>query len=104
MPSACRSRTRGFSAALCFTVLHHIPGPLQQDRLLAEVARVLRPGGTFAGTDSFSGFLFRMIHTGDNLTLIEPRMFSQRLQSAGFTGIAVDQRACVFRFRGRRSG
>src|SRR4051794_25949093 len=41
-----------FSAVVCFTMLHHVPSPAQQDRLLAEAARVLRPGGAFAGTDS----------------------------------------------------
>jgi ubiquinone/menaquinone biosynthesis C-methylase UbiE len=41
-----------FSAAICFTMLHHIPSPALQDRAFAEVARVLRPGGTFAGTEA----------------------------------------------------
>ncbi len=38
-----------FSAVVCFTMLHHLPGPAAQDRLFAEAARVLRPGGVFAG-------------------------------------------------------
>src|SRR5579871_3389333 len=37
-----------FDSALCFTMLHPVPSPALQDRLLAEVARVLRPGGIFA--------------------------------------------------------
>jgi SAM-dependent methyltransferase len=41
-----------FSAVVCFTMLHHPPGAAAQDRLLAEAARVLRPGGVFAYTDS----------------------------------------------------
>src|SRR5205085_2692585 len=32
-----------FTAALSFIMLHHVPSPAQQDRLLAEVVRVLRP-------------------------------------------------------------
>src|SRR5688500_14588723 len=41
-----------FSAAACFTMLHHVPSPELQDQLLAEVARVLRPGGVLVGVDS----------------------------------------------------
>jgi ubiquinone/menaquinone biosynthesis C-methylase UbiE len=41
-----------FDGAVCFTMLHHVPSVAKQDRLLREVARVLRPGGLFAGTDS----------------------------------------------------
>src|SRR5580693_5020208 len=41
-----------FDGALSFTMLHHVPSAALQDRLLAEVARVLRPGGIFAGVDS----------------------------------------------------
>src|SRR5713101_1893602 len=33
-----------FTDALSFTMLHHVPSVAQQDLLLAEVARVLRPG------------------------------------------------------------
>ena len=41
-----------FSGAACFTMLHHVPTRALQDRLFAEVRRVVRPGATFAGTDS----------------------------------------------------
>ena len=51
-----------FSAALSFTMLHHVPSAVAQDRLLAEVARVLRPGGVFAGTDSLDSKEFRELH------------------------------------------
>jgi SAM-dependent methyltransferase len=44
--------TDRFSAATCFTMLHHVPSSELQDRLFAEVCRVLRAGGTFIGTDS----------------------------------------------------
>jgi SAM-dependent methyltransferase len=92
-----------FSAAVCFTMIHHIPNLVQQNCLLAEVARVLRPTGTFAGTDSYAGFLFRMIHAGDNFTPVDPQALPQRLKAAGFAGISVDRRARDFRFRARRS-
>src|SRR4051812_42107070 len=40
-----------YSAAACFTMLHHIPTRERQDRALAEIARVLQPGGLLVGTD-----------------------------------------------------
>jgi SAM-dependent methyltransferase len=40
-----------FSGCVAFTMLHHIPSPALQDRVLKEVRRVLRPGGGLAGTD-----------------------------------------------------
>ena len=46
-------------------MLHHIPSLDLQDRAFAEIARVLRPGGTFAGTDSLgAGLVFKLIHSG----------------------------------------
>jgi SAM-dependent methyltransferase len=91
-----------FSAALCFTMLHHVPSLSLQDDLLFEVARVLHPGGIFAGTDSLSSRLFGLIHLGDTMTVVDPGTFPQRLQAAGFTEIQVDIRRRAFRFRARR--
>ena len=48
-----------FSGVVAFTMLHHVPSSALQDRLLAEVRRVLRPGGVFAGFDGVGSFLFR---------------------------------------------
>ena len=41
-----------FDGTLSFTMLHHVSSEAMQNRLLAQIARVLRPGGVFAGTDS----------------------------------------------------
>ena len=38
-----------FSAVVCLTMLHHLPIPELQDRLFAEVHRVLVPGGAQSG-------------------------------------------------------
>ena len=51
-----------FDGDVCFTMLHHVPSAAMQDRLLSEVARVLRPGGIFAGTDSLYRRSFRLPH------------------------------------------
>jgi ubiquinone/menaquinone biosynthesis C-methylase UbiE len=38
-----------FDAVVCFTMLHHVPSPEQQDRLFTEATRVLRPGERLPG-------------------------------------------------------
>src|SRR5262245_61888276 len=40
------------SAVTAFSVLHHVPSAERQDRILAEVHRLLRPEGIFVGIDS----------------------------------------------------
>ena len=71
-----------FSAVVCFTMLHHLPGAAAQDRLFAEAARVLRPGGVFAGTDSRPSLRWRLIHLGDTCTPIDPGTLPGRLGAA----------------------
>ncbi len=92
-----------FSAVVCFTMLHHIPVASDQDRVFAEVARVLRPGGIFAGTDSIgTGWLFKLIHVGDTLLPIGPDGLPARLRAAGLADPHVERAANSFRFRARR--
>jgi SAM-dependent methyltransferase len=91
-----------FSAVVCFTMLHHIPSAELQDRALREFARVLAPGGVFAGTDSVGkGRLFRLIHIGDILQLVDPGTFPARLQAAGFADPVVEAGASM-RWRARK--
>lgn len=90
-----------FDTAFSFTMLHHVPSIALQDRLLAEVARVLRPGGIFAGTDSVYSRAFGLLHCFDTMVVVNPNTFATRLQSAGFVDAQVDVRAHAFRFRAR---
>ncbi|HET7214668.1 MAG TPA: class I SAM-dependent methyltransferase [Terriglobia bacterium] len=91
-----------FSAAVAFTMFHHVPSAELQDRLFQEVCRVLRPGGVFAGVDSTDSWLMRLLHISDTLVPIDPQALPARLQSAGFTRISIttDQRG--FRFSATR--
>ncbi len=91
-----------FDAAVCFTMLHHVATAALQDRLLAQVARVLRPGGVFAGTDSLNSRFFRLLHVFDTLVVVEPRTFPDRLRAAGFEDVSVDVNQYAFRFRAHK--
>jgi SAM-dependent methyltransferase len=92
--------TGSFSAVVCFTMLHHLPSPAAQDRLFAEAARVLRPGGVFAGTDSRPSLRWRLVHLGDTCTPVDPATLPDRLAMAGFTRVAVDGDRRLVRFVG----
>lgn len=74
------------------------------DVLLAEVARVLRPGGVFAGTDSRTSVLFRLPRLFDTMVPVDPGAFADRLRAAGFDDARVDAGARAFRFRARKAG
>lgn len=92
-----------FSAVVCFTMLHHVPSPQLQDRLLAEAARVLRPGGVLAGTDSVgTSRAFKLLHVGDTLVPVWPEELPTRLQRAGFLEPQVKRGGSSFRFRARK--
>ncbi len=93
-----------FTGAISMTMLHHVPSRSQQDRLLAEVFRVLRPGGTFVGSDSMMTLKFRITHIGDTMVVVDPKTFAGRLQRAGFTDVTVREGKGAFRFRAVKPG
>jgi ubiquinone/menaquinone biosynthesis C-methylase UbiE len=93
---------RTFSGAVAFTMLHHVPSQELQDRVFAEVYRVLRPGGIFAGTDSTHSFLMRIFHIWDTLVLVDPKTLPARLEAAGFEEIKIEEGDGRFRFSARR--
>ena len=72
-----------FSGAVSFTMLHHVPSPELQNKVVAEVFRVLKPGACFVGSDSLQNWFMRIIHIGDTLVPVNPDTFGARLQSAG---------------------
>jgi len=93
-----------FSAAVCMTMLHHVPWRLQ-DRLLAETARVLRPGACFAGSDSTPSLRWNLYHLFDDRNPVDPTTFGARLTRAGFTDVDVQRppSGTGFSFRARRA-
>lgn len=91
-----------FSGAVAFTMLHHVPSAALQDKLLAEVCRVLKPGGAFAGIDSVTGLRMRLVHIADTMVTVDPSTFARRLEAAGFIRPAVELRPGKFRFQAYR--
>jgi len=93
-----------FSGATAMMMMHHVPSAVLQDRLLAEVCRVLRPGAVFTGSDSRWSRRFQLYHLFDTMTLVDPERFADRLLAAGFVGPQVDTARGRFRFRALRPG
>ncbi len=91
-----------FSGAVCFTMLHHVPSPQLQDRLLQEVHRVLKPGGYFVGVDSRQSLGMRLIHIYDTLVPIDPDGFVARLEASGFVHVHIESNPSRFRFQCHR--
>ena len=78
-----------FSSAASFTMLHHVPTRELQDSLLADVARVLKPGGVFIGSDSLDSPGFRAFHEGDTCNPMVAEELPQRLQASGLRVVNV---------------
>jgi SAM-dependent methyltransferase len=78
-----------FSAAVSFTMLHHVPTPALQNRLLGEVGRVLRPGGILVAGDSLASPELQEHHEGDTYNPVDPAGLAVRLGAAGFAGVEV---------------
>jgi SAM-dependent methyltransferase len=87
-----------FSAAACFSVLHHMPSADTQDGLFAELCRVLRPGGIFVGQDSLDLEPIRLGHADDTFTPVDPEQLGDRLARAGFGEVRTDILGFHFRF------
>ncbi len=92
-----------FETVTCFTMLHHVPSAALQDRLLAEVARVLAPGGLLVGTDSPAAPALEELHGGDVYVPVDPVRIPDRLEAAGFVQplVTVGEAGDRFRFRAR---
>jgi SAM-dependent methyltransferase len=91
-----------FSGGVSFTMLHHVPSPELQDKLLRELWRVLKPGGVFVGSDSLQSLFMRLIHIGDTLVPMNPDTVGARLEGAGFDVLEVEKNSHAFRFQARK--
>jgi SAM-dependent methyltransferase len=87
-----------YRTVFCFTMLHHVPSVLLQDRVIAEALRVLAPGGVFVGTDSRMSLRMKLFHWFDTMVIVNPETFPARLFKAGFTNAHIELSKAAFRF------
>lgn len=78
-----------FTGAVSLTMLHHVPTADLQDRLFAEVARVLRSGGLFVASDSVARDDLAAFHIDDTYNPVDPAGVGDRLRAAGFADVDV---------------
>lgn len=78
-----------FSGAICFTMLHHVPSIDLQDKLFAEVRRVLRSGAAFVASDNLANPELEAHHADDTYNPVDPATLPDRLEAAGFVDVTV---------------
>lgn len=71
-------------------MLHHVPTVELQDRIFAELERVVAPGGIVVLSDSVASDGLRDFHENDTYNPIDPSTLEDRLTRAGFADMRVD--------------
>ncbi len=90
-----------FDSVGSFTMLHHVPTATLQNRILGEVLRVLKPGGTLVASDSLASDDLHHFHEGDTYNPIDPGTLFTRLQTIGFDHVTISADYGL-RFRARK--
>jgi SAM-dependent methyltransferase len=91
-----------FSAAVCFSALHHIPSQVHQDLVFGAVGRLLRPGGIFLGIDSLDIDLIRQAHADDTFVPVDSETLGARFARVGLIDTHVEHTEYQFRFFARK--
>ena len=93
-----------FSAAACFAGARprRHGAAVVQDRVFAELLRVLRPGGVLVGSEGYDNERTRRAHVGDQFVPVDPEELPRRLEAIGFTGVEVEHGEFDFRFQARK--
>jgi SAM-dependent methyltransferase len=91
-----------FSGAVMMTMLHHVPTVDLQDRLFAEVFRVLRPGCLMFASDGVASDELESLHTDDIYNPIDPSGLADRMTEIGFVGVDVRSNSLLWACHARR--
>jgi ubiquinone/menaquinone biosynthesis C-methylase UbiE len=91
-----------FSSAIAILMLHHLRSNELQDRALAEICRVLQPGGVFLAFEIEDGWLNRVGHIRSTFVPIDPATVHARAKAAGFSRATADPWRSGFRIRALR--
>ncbi len=78
-----------FTGGASFHMLHHIEPANAQDRVFAELSRVLVPGAVLVAADGTYNDATAAFHEGDTYNPIDPDDLAVRLGAAGFGDIEV---------------
>jgi hypothetical protein len=70
-------------------MMHHVPTVELQDRLFAEIARMLRPGAALVASDSLASVELAAHHEDDTYNPVDPSTLPSRLAAAGFVDVEV---------------
>jgi hypothetical protein len=73
--------------------------PEQQDKLFAEVNRMLRPGGLFVGVDAVDSDFMREVHLDDTYVPVGLDTVVNRFEAGGLTDVVIEPGDYQFRFR-----
>src|ERR1700693_1438207 len=83
-------KSQTFTSAIAVLVLHHLRSSDAQDRAIAEIFRVLKPGGVFVALEIQDGWLTRLAHFRSTFVPVSTDRLSSRLRAAGFSNVSVN--------------
>jgi SAM-dependent methyltransferase len=78
-----------FTGAASFHMLHHVAPAEAQDKVFAELARVLVPGSMLVAADGVYSEGSALFHEDDTYNPIDPDELEPRLTMAGFEAVQV---------------
>jgi SAM-dependent methyltransferase len=90
-----------FTAATCFSVLHHVPTVEEQDAVLARIRSLLQPGAALYAVDIRDVDFLRDVHEDDVYNPLGESTLVDRLHRAGFADVDLDIAEYELRFVAR---